>query len=84
MTESPFSVDALHQGRPALLQSLQGTEMEPKDVLSLDDTLLTHYGKHFAKIAYLYDSTHACYVETGPYKIGTRSPARKVASRHVP
>jgi hypothetical protein len=28
--------------------------MKPKGVLSLDDTLLAHYGKHFDKIAYLY------------------------------
>ncbi len=62
LTESPFSVDALHQARLSLLQSLPGTEMKPKGVLSLDDTLLTHYGKHFDKIAYLYDSTHECYV----------------------
>lgn len=36
--------------------------MKPKGVLSLDDTFLTHYGKHFDKIASLYDSTHECYV----------------------
>jgi len=35
------------------LQSLPGTAMKPKGVLSLDDTLLTHYGQHFDKIAYL-------------------------------
>ena len=62
LTESPFSVGALNQARLALLQSLPGTEMKPKGVLSLDDTLLTHYGKHFDKIAYLYDSAHECYV----------------------
>jgi hypothetical protein len=62
LTESPFSVAALHQARLALLQSLPGSAMKPKGVLSLDDTLLTHYGKHFDKIAYLYDSTHECYV----------------------
>ena len=31
-------------------------------MLSIDDTLLTHYGKKFDKIAYLYDSTQGCYV----------------------
>lgn len=36
--------------------------MKPKGVLSVDDTLLTHYGKHFEKIAYLYDSTQGGYV----------------------
>lgn len=36
--------------------------MKPKGVLSLDDTLLTHDGQHFDKIAYLYDSAQRCYV----------------------
>jgi hypothetical protein len=36
--------------------------MKPRGVLSLDDTLLTHYGQHFDKIAYLYDSAQGCYV----------------------
>jgi DDE superfamily endonuclease len=62
LTESPFAVDALNRCRLALLQSLPGTEMKPNGVLSLDDTLLTHYGQHFDKIAYLYDSAQQCYV----------------------
>jgi hypothetical protein len=62
LTESPFSVEALNRARLKLLSSLPGTTMKPKGVLSLDDTLLTHYGKHFEKIAYLYDSTNGCYV----------------------
>ena len=36
--------------------------MKAKGVLSLDDTLLAHYGKQFDNIAYLYDSAHKCYV----------------------
>jgi hypothetical protein len=36
--------------------------MKPKGVLSLDDTLLKHYGKEFEKIAYLYDSVEKRYV----------------------
>jgi hypothetical protein len=62
LTESPFAVSALHQARLALLQSLPGTQMKSKGVLSLDDTLLIHYGQHFEKIAYLYDHTQHCYV----------------------
>jgi DDE superfamily endonuclease len=62
LTESPFSVGALNRCRLALLQSQSGTKMKPKGVLSLDDTLLTHYGQHFDKIAYLYDSAQQCYV----------------------
>jgi hypothetical protein len=62
LTESPFSVDALNQARLALLASLAGTQLKPQGVLSLDDTLLTHSGRHFDKIASLYDSTQGCYV----------------------
>lgn len=62
LTESPFSPEALHAARLARLGSLAGTQLKPKGVLSLDDTLLTHYGRHFDKIAYLYDSTQGCYV----------------------
>ena len=62
LTESPFSVEALNQARLTLLSSLSGTQLKPKGVLSVDDTLLTHYGKQFDKIAYLYDSTQECYV----------------------
>ena len=62
LTESPFDIKALHQARLALLQSLPGTQMKPKGVLSIDDTLLSHYGQHFDKIAYLYDSAQECYV----------------------
>jgi hypothetical protein len=55
LTESPFSVEALNQARLALLASLLGTQMKRKGVLSVDDTHLTHYGRHFDQIAYLYD-----------------------------
>lgn len=55
LTESPFSVEALNQARLALLASLPGTRMKRKGVLSVDDTHLTHYGRHFDQIAYLYD-----------------------------
>jgi len=55
LTESPFSVEALNQARLALLASLPGTQMKRKGVLSVDDTHLTHYGRHFEQIAYLYD-----------------------------
>jgi hypothetical protein len=60
--ESPFSVGALHPCRVALWQSLPGTTMTPKGVLSLDETLLTHDGRHFEKMAYLYDSAQQCDV----------------------
>ncbi len=69
LTESPFSVERLNQARLTLLASLPGTAMKPKGVLSLDDTLLTHYGQHFENkvpcetgIAQLYDSSEQRYV----------------------
>jgi hypothetical protein len=35
--------------------------MKHTGVWSVDDTLLTHYGKHFEKIAYLWDHVDHCY-----------------------
>jgi hypothetical protein len=62
LTESSFSVDTLNHARLTLLSSLPGTQMKPKGVLILDDTLLTHFGKCFENIAHLFDSTKRCYV----------------------
>src|SRR5215475_9658460 len=62
LTASPFSVEAVNEARLALLGSLAGTQLKSKGVLSLADTWLTHYGRHFEKIASLYDSTQGCYV----------------------
>ena len=62
LTESPFSKEALNQARLELLASLPGTQLKPKGVLSVDNTLLTHYGHHFDEIAYLYDPTQERYV----------------------
>jgi len=55
LTASPFSKAKLNEQRLALLNSLVGTRVKPKGVLSVDDTLLTHYGRHFDQIAFLYD-----------------------------
>jgi hypothetical protein len=62
LTESPFSLNALNRSRLRMLASLPGTQMKPKGVLSLDDTLLTHYGQEFEQIAKLYDHTSESYV----------------------
>lgn len=61
LTQSPFSEVALNQQRLALLNSLPGTQVKPKGVLSVDDTLLTHYGKCFEHIAYLFDHVEKRY-----------------------
>jgi len=62
LMESPFSVRVLNRERLGLLWSYSETRVKPKGVLSLDDTLLSHFGKHFEKIACLYDSAQKCYV----------------------
>lgn len=62
LVESPFSVEALQKARLALLASLPGTAIKPQGVLSVDDTLLAHYGQHFEKIAKLYDPVSESYV----------------------
>jgi DDE superfamily endonuclease len=61
LTESPFSLAELNRQRVALLNSLEGTRLKPKGVLSVDDTLLTHYGQHFEHIASLYDPAEKRY-----------------------
>ncbi|MFQ5614716.1 MAG: hypothetical protein ACE5H9_21560, partial [Anaerolineae bacterium] len=53
LTEYPLSIEQLHRARLAVLASLPGTRLKRRGVLSLDDTLLTHYGRHFEQMAYL-------------------------------
>jgi hypothetical protein len=62
LTESPYSLEHLNRKRLELLASLPGTRMKPKGVLSVDDTLLTHYGQDFEKIAPLWDHVTESYV----------------------
>lgn len=62
LTESPFSLPKLNERRLAVLGSVPGTQMKDKGVLSIDDTLLSHYGQHFEQIAKLYDPTQERYV----------------------
>jgi len=62
LTESPFSLEALNQARLNVPASLPGTRMKPKGVLSVDDTLLTHYGQHFEQITKLFDPVTESYV----------------------
>ena len=62
LTASPWAVEALNTARLNLLNSLPGTQRKPKGVLSVDDTLLTHYGQNFEQIAQLYDPNTQRYV----------------------
>lgn len=62
LTESPFSLDELNRCRLAVMNSLPGTALKKEGVLSFDDTMLAHYGRHFDKIAILYDHVQNCWV----------------------
>lgn len=62
LTQSPFSLAELNQTRLKLLDSLPGTQIKRNGVLSVDNTLLVHYGEHFDQIAYLLDPTTDQYV----------------------
>ena len=62
LTESPFGTTDLNQARLDLLNSLPATRLKPHGVLSVDDTLLAHYGHHFDEITKLYDADAGCYV----------------------
>ena len=57
-----YSESELNKQRLALLSSLPGTQMKPKGVLSVDDTLLAHYGQQFDEIAKLWDPVEKRYV----------------------
>jgi hypothetical protein len=62
LTQSPFELATLNQARLRLLASLPGTRLKPKGVLSIDDTLLSHYGQEFEQIAQLFDHVSGAYV----------------------
>jgi hypothetical protein len=62
LTESPVSLENVNRDRLRLLASLPGTQIKPKGVLGLDDTLLIHYGQDFEKIAKLFDHVSQSYV----------------------
>jgi DDE superfamily endonuclease len=51
----------LNQARFAMINSIEAMQLKSNGVLSIDDTLLSHHGKHFDEIAYLYDSSQDCY-----------------------
>jgi len=62
LTVSPFSLAAVNQARWAVLASVPATRRKPKGVLSVDDTLLTHYGQDFEQIVQLFDHVSGSYV----------------------
>jgi hypothetical protein len=62
LTESRYALGDLNQARLKLLASLPGTQMKPKGVFSVDDSLLSHYGQDFEQIAKLWDHVSGSYV----------------------
>lgn len=63
LTRSPFTLKGLDQARLEMMASVPRTRIKPtKGVLSLDDTLLSHFGKGFEKIAKLWDHVENRYV----------------------
>lgn len=66
LTQSKFDEQALNRQRLSLLQSQATTRLKSegkvRGVLSVDDTILPHYGRHFEGIAKLYDPTDERYV----------------------
>ena len=62
LTASPFALSELNAARLTVLDSLAGTQYKRNGVLSVDDTLLTHYGEHFEQIANLRDPHSGQYV----------------------
>lgn len=62
-----FDLDEINQHRLEMLQSNKNTKfkneggLSSQGVLSVDNSLLKHYGKHFSDIYYHYDYVHKCY-----------------------
>ena len=59
-----FSISDIHVARLKMLQDNPGTRFKfgkGQGVLSLDNSLLKHYGKHFDNIYYHYDYVHKCF-----------------------
>lgn len=65
LNASPYSEQALNERRLAMLQDRAATAMKgsggQKGSLSLDDTLLPHYGECFDNISNLYDTDRKCF-----------------------
>ncbi len=62
LTASPFSLEAVNQSRLTILDSVPGTRLKRKGALSIDDSLLIHFGQDFEQIAKLFDPVSQSYV----------------------
>jgi DDE superfamily endonuclease len=65
MNRQSFDLEKLNERRVGLLQNNETTRMKSggslSGVLSLDDTLMSHYGRHFENIYRLYDHVNKHY-----------------------
>lgn len=62
LTESRYSLEDLNTARLRVMDSLPGTHRKAKGVLSVDDSLLQHFGQEFEQIAKLWDHVSQRYV----------------------
>lgn len=64
-TQQPFDLEQVNEARMGMLQSSGRTRLKPgRDgggVISVDNSLLKHYGKRFDNIYYHYDYVHRCF-----------------------
>ena len=56
-----FDLEEINLVRLDMLQGGAGTCFKEKGVLSVDNSLLKHYGRHFDNIYYHFDYVHKCY-----------------------
>lgn len=62
LTASPVVLAQVNRARLQVLQDIPETRLKPKGVLSVDNTLLMHYGQQFEEIAQLYDHVSGRYI----------------------
>jgi len=62
LTASNYEIASLNEQRLCLMNQQAETKFKDGGVLGLDDTMLTHYGKKFDEIAYLFDHATNTYV----------------------
>ncbi|MEM9889098.1 MAG: transposase [Bacteroidota bacterium] len=65
LNKSSIDLDAINEARMAMLQSRYPTQLKPGrpggGVISIDNSLLKHYGKGFDDIYYHYDYVNKCF-----------------------
>jgi hypothetical protein len=63
--DEQLDLTAINAARLEMLQSSEATKLKPNrsggGVISVDNSLLKHYGKHFDDIYYHYDYVHKCF-----------------------